>query len=175
MPRKRRWRRRGRSQRRQCVRSTPRVCRALRSVLDAGGDGRARPTALLHELDLWPPGAARPIELDVCAQRGAELWIGEAKKAPTLGSPNEARSKLAGLRRAARYSARTASCSRQQLTPGHQTHSTRREKRSARCPANSCSSAAHRLQQTATRKTGLRCLSGGSRLDSPLLPAKQHL
>jgi hypothetical protein len=75
--------------------------RALRNVLGIGGSWQLGPTAFLHEHDLWAPGADRPIELDICAQRGSELWIGEAKTAGSLGSATQAAAKLDGLRRSA--------------------------------------------------------------------------
>ncbi len=75
--------------------------RALRNVLGIGGSWQLGPTAVLHEHDLWAPGADRPIELDICAQRGPELWIGEAKTAGNLGSGTQAAAKLDGLRRSA--------------------------------------------------------------------------
>ena len=45
------------------------------------------------------PAAGRG--LDICAQHGSELWIGEAKVANSLGREPQARAKLDGLRRAA--------------------------------------------------------------------------
>jgi hypothetical protein len=75
--------------------------RALRNILGIGGREAHVPTASLHEQDLWEAGAATPIELDICAQRGPELWIGEAKVANSLGAEREAKTKLKGLRRAA--------------------------------------------------------------------------
>ena len=75
--------------------------RALRETLQIGMPDASEPTAALHEHDLWEPGADTPIELDICAQRGPDLWIGEAKIANTLGREPQARSKLEGLRRAA--------------------------------------------------------------------------
>jgi hypothetical protein len=75
--------------------------RALRNVLGIGGDWQSGPTAFLHEHDLWAPTAERPIELDICAQRGPELWIGEAKIAGSLGAGAQATAKLDGLRRSA--------------------------------------------------------------------------
>lgn len=74
--------------------------RALRTVLRLGTqDG---PTEdWLNEHDLWAPGAERPLELDICAQRGAELWIGEAKIADTLGTRQAEVAKLSSLRTAA--------------------------------------------------------------------------
>ena len=52
--------------------------RALSEVLNLGRGRLSGPSAMLHEQDLWAPGAERPIELDICAQRGPELWIGES-------------------------------------------------------------------------------------------------
>lgn len=75
--------------------------RALRETLSIGKAEVDRPTAALHEHDLWEPGADSPIELDICAQRGPELWIGEAKVGNSLGSERPARRKLARLRNAA--------------------------------------------------------------------------
>jgi hypothetical protein len=75
--------------------------RALRETLGIGTADVRQPTASLHEHDLWPPDAKTPIELDICAQRGPELWIGEAKVANILGREQQARVKLEGLRRAA--------------------------------------------------------------------------
>jgi hypothetical protein len=75
--------------------------RALRIVLGLGRGELAGPSAILHEQELWPLGAERPIELDICAQRGSQLWIGEAKTAPNLGTAAAAKHKLKGLRRAA--------------------------------------------------------------------------
>jgi hypothetical protein len=73
--------------------------RALQNTLRLG---KGQPAAAIHEHDLWAPGAASPIELDICAQAGADLWIGEAKVASKLGTEAEARSKLGGLRTAAK-------------------------------------------------------------------------
>ncbi len=75
--------------------------RALRETLGVGTAEMREPTASLHEHDLWAPGAETPIELDICAQRGPELWIGEAKVAKNLGTEQQARAKLEGLRLAA--------------------------------------------------------------------------
>lgn len=75
--------------------------RALRETLGIGTRDLRKPTAALHEHDLWEPGAETPIELDICAQRGPELWIGEAKVANSLGREQQARGKLEGLRQAA--------------------------------------------------------------------------
>jgi hypothetical protein len=75
--------------------------RALRETLGIGTLEVRQPTASLHEHDLWKPGAKTPSELDICAQRGPELWIGEAKVGNSLGQEQEARSKLEGLRQAA--------------------------------------------------------------------------
>jgi hypothetical protein len=75
--------------------------RALRESLGIGKDEVRVPTTSLHEQDLWDPDRDSPIELDICAQRGPELWIGEAKIANNLGSEREARAKLEGLRSAA--------------------------------------------------------------------------
>lgn len=58
-------------------------------------------TAVLAEQDLWPPDEDRPIELDICAQTGPELWIGEAKIASTMGNASAERGKLKALGRAA--------------------------------------------------------------------------
>jgi hypothetical protein len=74
----------------------------LRAVRDALGVEDFKGTSsMLHEIDLWAPNAERPIELDICVQRGPELWIGEAKLAPRLGTAAAAQAKLAGLRQAA--------------------------------------------------------------------------
>ncbi|MFA9272102.1 MAG: hypothetical protein ACEQSX_15370, partial [Baekduiaceae bacterium] len=54
----------------------------------------------VHEIELWD-GEDRLAELDICARRGPDLWIGEAKIAPRLGTKAEAAAKLRGLRRAA--------------------------------------------------------------------------
>jgi hypothetical protein len=75
--------------------------RALRETLGIGTAEGGPPTASLNEHDLWEPGAETPIELDICAQRGPELWIGEAKVANSLGPEPQARAKLDGLRKAA--------------------------------------------------------------------------
>ena len=53
--------------------------------------------AATPELDLWEPGADRPIEIDICVQRAAELWIGEAKVSPKLGTVAEENAKLSKL------------------------------------------------------------------------------
>lgn len=53
------------------------------------------------ELDLWPPGASHPIEIDICVQKDAELWIGEAKVADNLGTKREELHKLSQLKEAA--------------------------------------------------------------------------
>jgi hypothetical protein len=75
--------------------------RALRQVLGIGTPEMHEPAASLHEHDLWEPDNESPVELDICAQRGAELWIGEAKTASSLGQGQDARRKLEGIRRAA--------------------------------------------------------------------------
>jgi hypothetical protein len=75
--------------------------RALRETLGIGTPEMRQPTASLHEHDLWAPRSKTPLELDICAQRGPELWIGEAKIANSLGREPQARAKLKGLRRAA--------------------------------------------------------------------------
>jgi hypothetical protein len=75
--------------------------RALRDTLGIGTPDVSQPTASLHEHDLWEPDGETPIELDICAQRGPELWIGEAKVANRLGPEQSARAKLEGLRKAA--------------------------------------------------------------------------
>ena len=86
--------------------------RALRETLGIGRRQVRQPTASLHEHDLWPPGAETPIELDICAQRGPELWIGEAKVANSLGGEPQARAKLAGPpAKPHRSSGHTGSCS----------------------------------------------------------------
>jgi hypothetical protein len=60
------------------------------------------PTVVAPELDLFEPEKKKPIELDICVVRGGELWIGEAKKSPTLGkNKSDARNKMRRLRRAA--------------------------------------------------------------------------
>ena len=53
------------------------------------------------ELDLWEPGATTPIEIDICVQRGPELWIGEAKVSDKLGTAAEENAKLSKLASAA--------------------------------------------------------------------------
>lgn len=73
--------------------------RALRDVLSIGGEWRAGPVDFLHEHNLITP-EGDVIELDICAQRGPELWIGEAKIADNLGTRKAANAKLQGLRRA---------------------------------------------------------------------------
>lgn len=62
-----------------------------------------RPTTVVApEVDLFEPGRAKPVELDICAVRGAEIWIGEAKTTATLGrSESDALLKMQRLRRAA--------------------------------------------------------------------------
>jgi hypothetical protein len=60
-----------------------------------------RVMAATPELDLWPPDAERPIEIDICVQRGPELWIGEAKIADRLGTAKDENAKLAKLAEAA--------------------------------------------------------------------------
>ena len=74
--------------------------RALREVLGLGAGDR-RPAAWVHEHDLWAPGAEHPIELDICAQRGPELWIGEAKLTDNMGKGRQEKKKLQSLREAA--------------------------------------------------------------------------
>jgi hypothetical protein len=75
--------------------------RAVRETLGVGTAEIASPAASLHEQDLWAPQDDTPIELDICAQIGPQLWIGEAKLANSLGTAREARAKLARLRQAA--------------------------------------------------------------------------
>jgi hypothetical protein len=53
--------------------------------------------AATPELDLWAPGADSPIEIDICVQRGPDLWIGEAKVSPKLGTVAEEKAKLSKL------------------------------------------------------------------------------
>jgi hypothetical protein len=75
--------------------------RALRETLGIGTPELREPATALHEHDLWAPGAETPIELDICAQVGPALWIGEAKVVSNLGPQQEAREKLGRLRDAA--------------------------------------------------------------------------
>lgn len=74
--------------------------RALRDALGFGKKGTRVPTSALYEHDLWTSGAARPIELDICAQLGPDLWIGEAKTGRNFGKKAASETKLAGLRQA---------------------------------------------------------------------------
>ncbi len=89
-----------------------RLAEVLWQFLDSNGDvpirgifqelwDPDRVMAATPELDLWPPEAERPIEIDICVQRGPELWIGEAKVADRLGTAKEENAKLAKLSEAA--------------------------------------------------------------------------
>lgn len=75
--------------------------RALRQHLGFGTDRRI-PRAMLHEHEVVSVKGGSPIELDICAQRGSELWIGEAKIAASMGSSREEVRKLKGLAHVAR-------------------------------------------------------------------------